>query len=114
MVIQIVRVTVRPGERAAWLELVRSATAQARADEGCESCQASEDVETPNDFVIVERWTSMETQYAHFRNPRFGELMGRLGDVLASPPDVSIHQVASTQTLDEALAAAGVGGGGGD
>lgn len=108
MVIQIVKVSVRPDERAAWLELLRSATAQARAEEGCESCQASEDVERPDEFVIVEQWAHMEAQYEHFRNPRFEELMGRLGDVLAAPPDISVHEVASTQTLDEALAAAGV------
>jgi quinol monooxygenase YgiN len=109
MVIQIVRVSIRPGQRDPWLELVRMATARARAEEGCESCRASEDVETPNDFVIVEQWASMEAQYQHFRDPKFGELMGSLDDVLAGPPDVSIHQVASTQTLDEALASAGVG-----
>jgi hypothetical protein len=33
--------------------------------------------------------------------------MGSLGDVLAGPPEVSINEVASTLTLDEALAAAG-------
>lgn len=107
MVIQIVRVSVRPGRRDAWLELVRKATARARAEEGCESCRAGEDLETPNDFVIVELWANMEAQYQHFRNPEFGQLMGRLDDVLAAPPDVSIHEVASTQTLDEAMAAAG-------
>jgi quinol monooxygenase YgiN len=110
MVIQIVRVSVRPGRRDAWLELVRMATAQARSEEGCESCRASEDLETPDDFVIVELWANMEAQYQHFSNPEFGELMGRLEDVLAGPPDVSIHEVASTQTLDEALAAARAGG----
>jgi quinol monooxygenase YgiN len=110
MVIQIVSVSIRPDQRNAWLELVRTATAHARTEEGCESCRASQDVDTPNDYVLVELWTSMEAQYQHFRNPEFGELMGRLDDVLAGPPDVSIHEVASTQTLDEALAAAGAGG----
>ena len=37
----------------------------------------------------------------------FGELVDSLGDVLAGPPEVSINEVASTVTLDEALAAAG-------
>ena len=109
MVVQIVRVSIRPDRREAWFELVRLATARARAERGCESCQAAEDVETPNDFVIVEQWASMEAQYEHFRNPQFGELMGSLDDLLAGPPDISIHEVASTHTLDETLAAAGVG-----
>lgn len=83
---------------------------QTRGEDGCESYRVCEDVETPNTFVLVEEWTSLDAQYEHFRNPEFGKLMGSLEDILAGPPDVSIHEVAATQTLDEALAAAGVTG----
>jgi quinol monooxygenase YgiN len=110
MVIQLVNVSIRPDQRDKWLELIRMNAAHTRAEEGCESYQISEDLETPTNFLIVERWTSLEAQYDHFRRPEFGELMGALGDVLAAPPDVSIHEVASTLTLDGALAAAGVKG----
>jgi quinol monooxygenase YgiN len=110
MVIQLVNVSIRPEQRDRWLELIRMNAAQTRAEEGCESYQISEDLETPNSFVVVERWTSLEAQYDHFRRRQFGELMGALSDVLAAPPDVSINEVASTRTLDEALAAAGVKG----
>ena len=108
MVIQLVNVSIRPEQRDKWLGVIRMNAAQTRAEEGCESYQISEDLETPNNFAIVERWTSLEAQYDHFRRPEFGELMGALGDVLAGPPDVSINEVASTSTLDEALIAAGV------
>lgn len=108
MVVQVVNVSIKPERRERWLELIRMNAAQTRAEEGCESYRVCEDVETPNAFVLVEEWTSMDAQYEHFRNPDFGKLMGSLGDVLARPPEVSIHEVASTQTLDEALAAAGV------
>lgn len=108
MVIQLVRVAIRPEQRDRWLELIRVNAAQTRAEEGCESYQITEDVESPNTFVIVERWASLEAQYGHFRVPEFGELMGALGDIIAGPPEVSINDVASTLTLDEALAAAGV------
>lgn len=108
MVLQIVTVPIRPELRDRWLELIRLNARQTRAEDGCESYSICEDVETPNTFVIVEQWASMKAQYEHFRNPEFGELMAKLGDVLAGPPSVSIHEVTSTQTLDEALAAAGV------
>jgi quinol monooxygenase YgiN len=108
MVVQIVRVSIRPDERERWLDVLQRNAAQTRAEEGCESYQISEDLETPNRFLIVEEWTTLDAQYAHFRNPEFGQLMGSLGDLLAGPPDVSIHQVASTLTLDEALGDAGV------
>jgi quinol monooxygenase YgiN len=108
MVLQVVRVAIQPEQRNRWLELIRMNAAQTRAEDGCDSYRVSEDVETPNVFLVVEEWTSIGAQYEHFRNPEFGKLMGSLGDVLAGPPEVSIHEVASTQMLDEALAAAGV------
>jgi quinol monooxygenase YgiN len=108
MVIQLINVSIRPEQRDRWLELIRMNAAQTRAEEGCESYQISEDLETPNSFAIVERWASLEAQYSHFQKPEFAELMGALRDVLAGPPNVSINEVSSTLTLDEALAAAGV------
>lgn len=108
MVIQLVSVSIRPEQRDTWLELSRRNVDRTRVEEGCESCTLSEDVETPNRFVLVELWASLEAQYDHFRAPEFAELMRALGDVLAGPPEVSIHEVASTLTLDEALAAAGL------
>ena len=109
MVIQLVSVSIKPEQRDSWLALIQQNAAQTLAEEGCESYQIGEDVETPNRFIIVERWASQEAQYHHFRSPEFGKLMGALGKILAGPPEVSIHDVVSTMTLEEALAAAGVG-----
>jgi quinol monooxygenase YgiN len=109
MVIQIVNVSIRSEKRDRWLELIRANVAETlAAEQGCESYQVSEDIDTPNKFLIVERWTSSEAQYSHFRRPEFAELMSALGDLIAEPPDVSLNEIASTSTLDEALAAAGV------
>lgn len=108
MVVEVVRISIKPEQRERWLELARINAAQTRAEEGCESVRVCEDIETPNAFVLVEEWTSMDAKYENLRSPDFGKLMGSLGDVVAGPPEVSIHEVASTQTLDEALAAAGV------
>ena len=57
--------------------------------------------------MIIEQWANLEAVYTHFRN-QFEELMGALGDVFAAPPEASIHDVASTLTLDEVPAAAGI------
>jgi quinol monooxygenase YgiN len=111
MVVQVVKVSIRPEKRDQWLDAVRANAAQTRSEDGCKSYQISEDLETPNDFLIVEEWTTLEAQYDHFRNPEFGRLMSSLGDLLAAPPDVSIHEIASTMTLDEALGAARAGAG---
>jgi quinol monooxygenase YgiN len=109
MVIQLVRVSIKPEERDAWLELIRQNATQTRSERGCETYQISEDLETPNTFTIVERWTDLEAQYDHFRNPEFGKLMGAVADIIAAPPEVSINEVSATMSLDDALASAGVG-----
>ena len=106
MVVQIVRVAIRPEERDRGLEIIRMNAARTRAEPGCENYQVGEDLDSPNSFMIVEQWADLEAQYDHFRRPEFAELMGSLGNLLAGPPEVSIHDVGSTLTLDEALAAA--------
>jgi quinol monooxygenase YgiN len=108
MIIQLVKVSIRPERRERWLKLLREMVVPTRSEPGCVAFRIAEDVESPNTFHLVEQWADIEAQYEHFRNPRFGALMGALEDVLAGPPEVTIHTVASTQTMDEALAAAGV------
>ena len=107
MVIQLVRASIKPDQRDRWLEVIRENAAQTRVEEGCEGYQVAEDLEAPNTFVIVERWANLEAVYSHFRN-QFEDLMAALGDVFAAPPEASIHEVSSTLSLDEVLAAAGL------
>ena len=109
MVIQVVRVSIQPAQRARWLEVISRDAAQTCIQPGCEAYQVGEDIKAPNSFVIVEQWVSQEAHFDHFRQPQFRELMGSLAQLLAGPPEVSIHDVASTRTLDEALAGAGLG-----
>jgi quinol monooxygenase YgiN len=107
MVVQLVRASIKPEQRDRWLEVIRRNGADTRAEEGCEGYQIAEDLERPNTFVIVELWTDLAAVQAHFRN-QFEGLMAGLGDVFAAPPEASIHDVATTLTLDEVLAAAGI------
>src|SRR5919109_1564578 len=69
MVIQLVRVSIKPEQRDRWLELIRQNAAQTRAEEGCKSYEVSEDLEAPGTFVVVERWEDFDSQYEHFRGP---------------------------------------------
>lgn len=39
--------------------------------------------------MIVERWTTMDAVYSHFRN-QFEELMAAVGPLFAAPPEASI------------------------
>ncbi|MEU4729203.1 putative quinol monooxygenase [Streptomyces sp. NPDC023588] len=107
MVLQIVRASIKPEQREHWLEVMRGNAARTRAEEGCEGYQIAEDLEAPDTFVIVEQWADLDAVYRHFRN-QFQALMAALGDVFAAPPEVWIHDLASTMSLDEVLAKAGL------
>jgi quinol monooxygenase YgiN len=110
MVIVHAHVSVKPEARERWRALVDAVTPPSRAEDACESYVVYEAIETPNAFIFVEEWASLDGLYAHFHTPHFTALLKALGDVLAAPPKVSISEASSTQTLDEAFAAAGITG----
>jgi quinol monooxygenase YgiN len=104
------RVPIKPEARERWFALLDAVTPPSRAEDACQSYVLYEAIETPNTFIFVEEWASLDGLYAHFRTPHFTELFAALPEVLAGPPDVSIFEVSSTHTLEEAFAAAGITG----
>ena len=108
MIIQLVTVSIRPEQRDAWLEFMAAQAGRTRAEEGCIGFDVAEDLMTPDRFILIERWADLEAQYRHFRAPEFTQTMEAISAMLAGPPEVSINEVAATQTLDDALRAAGV------
>jgi quinol monooxygenase YgiN len=107
MLIQIIRASIKPEQRDHWLAVIQENAARTRTEDGCERYQIAEDLEASNNFIIVEQWTSLDAVYTHFRN-QFAGLMAALGDVFAAPPEASVHEVASTLTLEQVLAGAGI------
>jgi quinol monooxygenase YgiN len=110
MVILHAHGVIKPEARERWLAILDAVAPPSRAEDACKSYVIYESVETPNTFVFVEEWTSLDGLYAHFHTPHFTEFFGALGDVIAGPPMGIVSEVSSTRTLDEAFAAAGIGG----
>jgi quinol monooxygenase YgiN len=107
MLIQVIKAAIRPEQRDRWLDVIRRNATQTRAEDGCEGYQVAEDLETPNNFIILEQWANLDAVHTHFRS-QFGELMAALGDVFVTPPEASVHEVSSTLTLEQVLAGAGI------
>lgn len=110
MVILHARATIKPEGRERWFGLVAAVTGPSRAEEACRSYHVYEAIETPNTFIFVEEWESLDGLYFHFNTPHFTEFFSGLGEVLGAPPEGAVHTVDATQSLDESLAAAGIGG----
>ena len=107
MIVQIVKASIRSEKRDTWLEVIGQNAERSRAEAGCQGYQVAEDLEAPNNFVIVELWADMEALHAHLRN-QFAGIMSSLGDSFAAPPEAFVHEVSSTHNLQDVLAAAGV------
>ena len=110
MVILHASAVIKPEPREGWFALVDAVTPPSRAEDACESYVVYEAIETPNTFIFVEEWASLDGLYAHWHTPHFTEFFTALGEVIAEPPTGNISEVSSTRTLDEALAGAGIAG----
>ncbi len=78
-----------------------------RAEDACRTYCVYEDIQAPNSFIFVEEWQDLDGLYRHFRAPHFTQFFEALPEVIAGPPDAVVIEVASTVTLEDALAAAG-------
>jgi quinol monooxygenase YgiN len=101
---------IKPEARERTLALLAAVTPPSRAEDACQSYVIYEAIDTPNTFVFVEQWASLDGLYAHFHTPHFQKLMAGLPEVLAAPPYGDVCEAVATQTLDEAFAAAGLTG----
>ncbi len=70
MIIRIVRMTFRPGEVEAFLQLFHDTKQQIRHFEGCQRLELLKDVNQPNVFFTYSWWDSE----AHLNKYRFSDL----------------------------------------
>jgi quinol monooxygenase YgiN len=110
VVILHARGVIKQEARERWFEILDAVTPPSRAEAACQGYDLYEAIETPNTFIFVEEWTSLDGLYAHFQTPHFAEFFAALGEVLAEPPEGTVSEVTSTIKLADALAAAGIGG----
>jgi quinol monooxygenase YgiN len=110
MVILHATAPIKPEAREQWRAILDAVTAPSRTEDACQSYVIYESVETPDTFIFVEEWASLDGLYAHFHTPHFTAFFAALGDVIAGPPVGTVYETSSTKTLDDAFAAAGIGG----
>lgn len=110
MIVAYAYMPIKPEARERWLSIADAVTGPSRAEDACRSYRIYEDIETPNSFISLEEWENMDGIHHHFHTPHFTEFVTALAGVLAGPPDGSVHEVASTLTLNDALATGGASG----
>jgi quinol monooxygenase YgiN len=101
MIVVVGRVQSDAERRDAMLRIGQALAQASRGDAGCIGYRFYEDTEHADAFVFVEEWESEETLQQHFATPHIAEFLVALPPLLAAPPDVRFHTIASSRSLED-------------
>jgi quinol monooxygenase YgiN len=87
-VAQINRLQAAHGKASGLLARLQRARDVALTAEGCESYDVYQGKDDPDQFVMVEGWTSVEAQQAHFeKNVKASGALESVMTLLSGPPE---------------------------
>lgn len=99
MHIVIAKATCRPDAQEGMRAVLTTLAIASRAEEGCLSYAFYSDVEDDTRFTSVEEWESAEAATAHMGTEHVAAAFAALPDLVAGPPEITIHVVASSAPL---------------
>jgi quinol monooxygenase YgiN len=92
----VARLSGLTGRAAELRQLLAERAREVRAEDGCVSYEVAAAVDEPAGFLIVQTWTSSETMRAHFSTEAHADYQHAVDELLATPSEVVLHEVAST------------------
>ena len=84
------------GRAAELRQLLTDRAITVRDEDGCAGYEVAERLDEPVSFVIVQTWTSADALRAHFSTEAHAGYQHAVDELLATPSEVTIHQVEST------------------
>lgn len=88
MIFIAVKFTVRTAERDNWLPAVEDFTLATRQEPGNVFFEWSHSVENPDQFVLLEAFSSTEAGAAHVQSAHFAAAMDTMADLVAEVPEI--------------------------
>lgn len=89
MVLEVADIRVRPGSEAEFIAAFRAARGVLDTTEGCRTVRMTQGIESPDRFVLLVEWDSVEAHEQNFRaSERFAQWRGAIGPFFAAPPHV--------------------------
>lgn len=89
MVLEVALFDIVTGQEDAFAAAYREARPLLAGTPGCRSVRMTRGIETPNRFVLLVEWDSVEAHEVNFRQgPNFGEWRRLIGPFFAGPPTV--------------------------
>lgn len=96
MVIVIGRVRCEAENREALVSALEAMQEASRREEGCIRYGFYTAVEDPSSFVAVEEWADRAALDHHFTQDHLKDFGERMGGLVASPPEIAIHEITGT------------------
>jgi quinol monooxygenase YgiN len=92
VVIIFIKIKVRLVKRKELSQTLQSIAEQIRKEKGCLYAGFYQDVDSEEDFLVVEEWATQKDSDDHLQSDIFTVLMGA-GTLMRRPPEIVIHTV---------------------
>ena len=92
----VARIPGLAGRIAELRALLSDRAAVARREPGCLGYEVAELLDEPATFLVVETWASADAMRAHFGTAEHATYQQQIGELLARPSEVVLHDVATT------------------
>ena len=88
MVLEVALIDVRPGAREEFAAAYAQARPLVARSEGCQSVRMTRGIESPERFVLLVEWDSVQAHEGFRSSDRFGQWRALIGPHFAAPPVV--------------------------
>lgn len=86
MILVTMRLDIRPGSRADFLETAKGALKAIESEPGCRSCRAAQDVNDPDSFTIQSEWETQADLDRHLVGDGYATLIAEV-DRMCNPQE---------------------------
>ena len=95
----IVTMTFDASDAERLLPVLAKYVVVSRGHPGCRNIDLCASVTTPNRFVIIQKWASMEAQRAHFDSTEMVDMAQSCAGLLTGPPTIDLLDGISAHDL---------------
>lgn len=99
MIIASVRIIPLPGKRVEVLDVLRHVQGQTRASPGSICCAIYEESADEPAILYLEHWRSQKDLHRHIQSRSYLQVLAAM-DLASEAPEISFHEVASSQGME--------------
>ena len=91
----MVHVKVKDGAGAKFEAAFAKAIVGTRKEKGNKTYDLNRSTESPNEYIVYERWQNFAALQAHMKTPHFATLLSEVGELLDGAPELKVFLPAS-------------------